>query len=101
MTMRSGSAPARSRVGPSPSYQPKRSGSSGFSSSTTIAMFCSARELGRDVVERRPDVRGELVLVHQRTTSASSAFWACRRFSAWSHTADCGPYRTSSVISSP
>ena len=59
------------------------------------------RELGRHVFERRPDVRGELVLVHQRTTSASSAFWACRRFSAWSQTADCGPYSTSSVISSP
>src|SRR5215211_726011 len=40
--MRSGSAPAASRPGPTPSYQPKRSGSSGCSSSTTIATFASA-----------------------------------------------------------
>ena len=29
------------------------------------------------------------------------AFWACRRFSAWSQTALAGPSRTSAVISSP
>ena len=26
-----------------------------------------------------------------RITRAINAFWACRRFSAWSQTADCGP----------
>src|SRR5437763_10349090 len=35
------------------------------------------------------------------TSISSSAFWACRRFSAWSHTRWRGPYRTSEVISSP
>ncbi len=31
----------------------------------------------------------------------SSAFWACRRFSASSQTTDCGPSMTSAEISSP
>jgi transposase len=35
------------------------------------------------------------------TTSSRSAFWAWRRFSAWSKTAERSPYSTSSVISSP
>ncbi len=34
-------------------------------------------------------------------TRASSAFWACSRFSASSQAAECGPCSTSSVISSP
>ena len=35
------------------------------------------------------------------SSHTSSAFWACSRFSASSHTALCGPSMTSSVISSP
>ena len=35
------------------------------------------------------------------TISASSAFCACRRFSAWSQAAERGPCRTLSVTSSP
>ena len=39
---------------------------------------------------------------HARSNShTSSAFWACSRFSASSHTALCGPSMTSSVISCP
>src|SRR5579884_214365 len=38
-------------------------------------------------------------LVH--SSMLSSAFCACRRFSAWPNTAHCGPSMTSSVISSP
>ena len=35
------------------------------------------------------------------SSQVSSAFWACSRFSAWSHTADCGPSMTLAAISSP
>src|SRR3954464_7775515 len=35
------------------------------------------------------------------TSNSSSAFCACSRFSAWSNTADCGPYSAPSLISSP
>lgn len=34
-------------------------------------------------------------------SSASTAFWACRRFSAWSYTMECSPSITASVTSSP
>ena len=37
----------------------------------------------------------------QAMTAAMTAFCACRRFSAWSKTTECGEYSTSSVISSP
>ena len=40
-------------------------------------------------------------LRRHRRRKASSAFWACSRFSASSQTADCGPSITSSVISQP
>ena len=36
-----------------------------------------------------------------RGAAGSSAFCVCRRFSAWSHTTECGPSITSSVISWP
>src|SRR5262249_1849092 len=73
---------------------------------------CDVLERLRDVfgkrVERGSDVLVELFVRHHYlgnkrygTISASSAFWACRRFSASSQTAEWGPYRTSSVISSP
>ena len=45
---------------------------------------------------------GRLALIaHFSSSHTSSAFWACSRFSASSHTALCGPSMTSSVISWP
>ena len=49
-----------------------------------------------------PAGRRESRSCHDRSKShTSSAFWACSRFSASSHTALCGPSITSSVISCP
>ena len=65
------------------------SGSSGFSSSTTTATFSMhpAISAGSESSARRT-TSSKLIY---SMMSASSAFCACRRFSAWSQTADCGP----------
>ena len=64
----------------------------------------SARRSGR-AARRGSPARSSPVRVRSAelaaSSQASSAFWACSRFSAWSKTALCGPSITSSVISSP
>src|SRR5664280_2652104 len=37
----------------------------------------------------------------QVSVSAITAFWPCRRFSAWSKTTECGPSMTASATSAP
>src|SRR6476620_786974 len=57
----------------------------------------SGGEMRRELVERRAHV----ILEGHLITSAISAFWVCRRFSACSQARQRGPYRTSAAISSP
>src|SRR5439155_21348350 len=41
------------------------------------------------ILDRPPDVAGGAQT--SRSSHRRRAFWVCKRFSAWSHTTDCGP----------
>jgi len=62
---------------------------------------CTMSEAGLPIRNSEPRRRELLVCRGYGIRSSSSAFWACRRFSACCQTALAGPSITSSVISSP